>query len=110
MDKVTETIIDIVQREVAAYAAGTWYKVRPFFIADAEQHIYTIAAIPDTDYPLPEVKPALVLLARVVNSSVIIEHDSTDKPLYEALMQSGIPREQIALAYAGETIPDEGSL
>jgi sulfur carrier protein ThiS len=37
---------------------------------------------------------------------VIIEYDGTDKPLLDALLQRGIPREQIVLAYQGEPIPD----
>jgi hypothetical protein len=38
---------------------------------------------------------------------VIVEVDNTDKPLVDALVQQGIPREQIVLAYAGETLPDK---
>jgi hypothetical protein len=46
------------------------------------------------------------VLAQVVGDKVIILEDRTDKPLYEALMiNGGIPREQIILAYAGESLP-----
>jgi hypothetical protein len=45
-------------------------------------------------------------MARVVGDKIFIDEDTTDKPLYEALMaNAGIPREQIVLAYAGETPP-----
>lgn len=30
-----------------------------------------------------------------------------NKPLVEALVQAGIPREKIVLAYAGEPVPQE---
>jgi hypothetical protein len=45
-------------------------------------------------------------MARVVGDKIIIEEDrSFDKPLHEALMgNAGIPREQIILAYAGESL------
>lgn len=46
------------------------------------------------------------LLVRFAGEFIVIEHDANNKPLYEALMQSGIPRERIILAYAGETIPE----
>jgi hypothetical protein len=46
------------------------------------------------------------LTVRVIDDKIIIEEDRNSDPLYEALMQAGIPREQIILAYAGETIPD----
>lgn len=46
------------------------------------------------------------ILARIVGQRVIIERDVTNKPLVDALMQAGVPREQIVLAYAGE-MPEE---
>jgi hypothetical protein len=44
------------------------------------------------------------LVAHVENELIIIEHDINDKPLVDALVQAGIPREQIVLAYAGEVV------
>jgi hypothetical protein len=40
-----------------------------------------------------------------VDDTVIIEHDTTDRPLWKELVRAGIPREQIILAYAGEEAP-----
>ncbi|MEP7292808.1 MAG: element excision factor XisI family protein, partial [Chloroflexota bacterium] len=53
-------------------------------------------------------RPAwVVVMARVVGDYVVIDEDTTDKPLVDALMiNGGIPREQIVLAYAGETLPE----
>jgi len=42
------------------------------------------------------------LLVRIVNKRVIILRDQNNKPLVDALMQAGVPRDQIVLAYAGE--------
>lgn len=47
----------------------------------------------------------LSLLVRIVADTVIIERDQNDKPLVAALVQAGIPRHQIIVAYAGEAIP-----
>lgn len=47
------------------------------------------------------------LLVRLVNDHIIVEHDGNDKMLIDALLQAGIPRESIILAYAGESIPRE---
>lgn len=48
-----------------------------------------------------------VVLARVVGDYVVIDQDTTDKPLVDALMiNGGIPRERIILACAGETLPE----
>jgi hypothetical protein len=46
-----------------------------------------------------------MIIARISDDRVIIEADSTNKPLYEALIQAGIPKQYIVLAYAGETEP-----
>ena len=46
------------------------------------------------------------LIARLVDNTVIIDLDQNDKPLVDALMQAGIPRAQIVLAYADEPIPE----
>ena len=45
-------------------------------------------------------------MARMYGEQIIIEDDNTDRPLYQSLLQRGIPRNQIVLAYAGEPIPD----
>ncbi|MDX2140626.1 MAG: element excision factor XisI family protein [Chloroflexota bacterium] len=39
------------------------------------------------------------------HDSVVIERDMNDKPLVDALVQAGVPREKIILAYAGEAMP-----
>lgn len=46
------------------------------------------------------------LIVRFENDLIIIELDMNSKPLVDALVQAGIPREQIILAYAGEPIPE----
>jgi hypothetical protein len=44
------------------------------------------------------------LVVRLIGEKVIIERDVNDKPLVDALLQAGIPRGQIVLAYAGESV------
>ncbi len=44
------------------------------------------------------------LIVRRVGEYIIIERDVNDKPLVEALLQAGVPRSQIVLAYAGESV------
>lgn len=43
------------------------------------------------------------LVARLAGDRVVIERDVNDKPLVDALIEAGIPRGQIVLAYAGES-------
>ena len=46
------------------------------------------------------------LIIRVMGDQIIVERDMNDKPLVDALLQAGIPRSQIVLAYAGEPAPE----
>ena len=46
------------------------------------------------------------ILARIAGDKIIIEDDKTNKPLVDALIQAGVPREQIILAYAGEEVEE----
>jgi len=46
------------------------------------------------------------LIVRVVDNHIIIERDINDKPLVDALVQAGVPRQQIILAYAGEPVEE----
>jgi hypothetical protein len=48
----------------------------------------------------------LGLVARLVDDKIVIERDINDKILADALLQAGIPREQIVLAYAGEKVEE----
>lgn len=101
--KEQAAVTEITQREVARYV-GFSDTARLYAILDDDQKIYAVVVIPH----LPRSFPAeIVVLARVVGDKIVIEEDSTDKPLYEALMvNAGVPREQIVLAYRGETLPD----
>lgn len=43
------------------------------------------------------------IVVRVDGDRIIIEHDANDKPLVDALIQAGIPRNNIHLAYLQDT-------
>ena len=46
------------------------------------------------------------LIVQFVHDTIIIDRDINSKPLVDALVQLGIPREKIILAYAGEPVPE----
>lgn len=100
MDPITR----IVREEVAKYAgSGRGANIILFPLLDDEHHVYAVNAV---DYPTREEVAMVIVLARIVGDRVVIEEDTTDKKLIDALLQRGIPRDQIVLAYAGEPIPD----
>jgi len=46
------------------------------------------------------------LIVEWQNDTIIIHHDTFSIPFHDSLVDLGIPRERIILAYAGETMPD----
>jgi sulfur carrier protein ThiS len=100
-----KNLTQIVREEVEKYAgSGRGARLRLFPILDDVRQTYVVTAI---DYPIVEEPAAgVVVLARIVGDQVVIEEDMTDKPLIDALLQRGIPRSQIVLAYDGEPLPD----
>jgi hypothetical protein len=100
MDALTQ----IVREEIRKYAGnGRGANIILFPILDDERRAYTVVAV---DYPTRDDIAGVVVLARIVGDKVVIEEDTTNKHLVDALLQRGIPRGQIILAYQGEAIPD----
>jgi hypothetical protein len=97
MDRVInrEAIIEIVRREVASYADVRGINAEFHFVEAPDQQFYAVVAIPHKRQSL-----GLVPLAvRIEGDKVIIERDSNADPLFESLLEQGIPEEQIVLAY-----------
>lgn len=100
----SQSTAEIVRHEVADYAKGHWWKSTAHYLEDAKQKKYSVIVVPD--YETPRLKKAgVVVMARIVDNYVIIDEDITDRPLFEELVRAGIPREQIILTYAGESLP-----
>lgn len=98
-EPTARTLDDITRREVSLYAAtcdtATFYPV-----LDDEHHTYSVIVVENDrsmDNPI-----WVFVMARVMGDEIIIDADTDDKPLLDALMvNGGIPREQIVLAYQG---------
>jgi hypothetical protein len=98
MDRIIETL----KTEMAKYAVPGFNLVS-HMMEDSAQQLYTVVTTviePNERYSFTS------LYVRVVGDKIVIEHDANSDPLYEALLQAGIPREQIIVAYAGEPVPD----
>lgn len=107
MDRVID-LTAVVQQEVADYAHVQDWKAKSYYLEDIQNNLFTVIWLPDDDHP-DAPKPDFLLLVRVIDEKVFIQQDINDRPLYKELMRSGIPREQIILAYAGEKLPDDNS-
>jgi hypothetical protein len=103
MDRLTEQeLMVITRREVEKYA-GKSPQAKAYAILDDERLTYAVTAIrnqPGPDYAW------IIVQAHIADNLIIVDEDNVfDKKLVYALVQAGIPREQIILAYAGEQMP-----
>lgn len=99
------TLREILKEEVRKYAgSGRGAKALVFPVLDDENQTYAVTVV---DYPEREEMAGVVILARLLGDKIIIEEDTTDKPLLDALLQRGVPRESILLAYEGDIVPEE---
>lgn len=100
---VADSLIDVTRREVELYA-GNAFNATLYAIIDENKHIYSVISVPNQRR---QHSAGIVVMARVVGDYVVIEEDRTDKPLVDALMiNGGVPREKIILAYKGEQLPE----
>jgi hypothetical protein len=103
MGRLTEKqLIAITRQEVQKYA-GISPQSKAYFTADEIQQIYIVIGIEN------ELSPNsnwIIVQAHVKGDVIIIDVDNVwDKQLWKALEASGVPRDQIILAYEGETAP-----
>lgn len=98
-----DTLVEIVKNAVFYYAGGG-LNVETFALANDAQKTYAVII---TDVPVQERSPSIVVIARISRDTVIIDADTTDKPLVDRLIENGVSREKIILAYAGEPVTVE---
>ena|SRR5260221_13498567 len=96
MDKV-DNLLATVQREVAEYVRPS-PNATAYYVENPADHTFAVLSVPTKD---PQ-KASVVIMARVVDNLVLVVSDKTNKPLYKALLQAGIPRNEILLVYEGE--------
>lgn len=70
-------------------------------VYDAAENAYALWSAPRSS---PEHK-YIFMQARIKANRIIIDIDHTDKPLFEALLHAGVPREQLVFAYLNNTRP-----
>ncbi len=102
------SLVDILKNELNWYANTIGYKSTAHLFCDEKSQKYVIVTVDDYDSPNLD-KIAAMIMAHIEGDYIVIDGDNTDKPLYEGLMQAGIPREKIILAYAGERVPTSES-
>lgn len=97
-----DTLKEIIQREVSAYT-GKGLNGYSYMVANPDPLAWTVVSIGYID---GERFASADLIVRIIGNNVVIERDDNDPPLVDALLQAGVARSQIILAYAGEPVPE----
>ncbi len=94
MDTLTETL-----RQVMIGYSGEALNGYSYLTSSADQQVFTVVSVGQV---LGQRIVDTGLVVRIRNKRIIVEYDVNDKPLVDALVSAGVPRNQIVLAYAGE--------
>jgi hypothetical protein len=97
----------LLRQEVADYARASGLLSSLHYVEDLARKIYLVMVVPDHDHPTPFPARAVVM-ARLFDDYVVIDSDTTDRPLVDELVRAGVPRDRIVLYYAGESVPPAG--
>lgn len=98
MDNIKTTLINVLNGYVSKGVNGHTELTR-----NIDENLFTLIA---TGHNIQKRFTFTALIVQIIADTIIIEEDRNSKPLVDALMQAGIPRENIILAYAGEKVPD----
>jgi hypothetical protein len=101
MDTLRQIVHDVVGRY-----AGRVLNGQSFLTESPDGDVLTVV---DVTKQAGEHRSGVSVIVRMVDEYIIIERDQNDKLVVDALVQAGVPREQIILAYAGEQVPELAS-
>ena len=96
----TETLKQILLEEMQKYA-GEGLNAYSYLTENEAEKLYTIIDIA-TIHGKHVV--GTVLVAQLKNQNIVIELDHNNKPLVDALIQRGVPEQQILLAYRDSAV------
>lgn len=97
MDKLTETLINVLE----GYT-GKAFNGYSYLTSSADQQHFVVTSV---GYVRGQRVVNIGLVVQIVNNQIVIDKDINNKPLVDALLQAGVLRSQIILAYAGEPVP-----
>lgn len=98
MDRLRETLIAVLE----GYT-GKAFNGYSYLTSSTDQHHFVVTGV-GTVQGKRIINTGLVV--QLSDDMIIVDRDINNKPLVDALVQAGIPRTQIVLAYAGEPVPE----
>jgi len=98
MDRLTRLLIEVLE----GYT-GSAFNGYSYLTSSADQRHFVVTSI-GTVQGKRIVNTGIVV--HLSQDTIIIDRDINNKPLVDALVQAGISRTQIILAYEGEPVPE----
>jgi hypothetical protein len=95
MDRVID-LTNLLRDEIYNYAEAEAWRGRLMAFQNVQAYTYGTVFLPDPDHPT---NPSFIVMAEVVDDKIVILFDKTDHTLLEALLEAGIPRDQIVTTY-----------
>jgi hypothetical protein len=93
-----KSLVSILRDEIKKYAGAIETPVGPskfYFVENLDDQLFGLV-VPHLSLTLPA---ELLMLAHLENDQIIIDSDTTNKPLADALRQAGIPDAPIVLSW-----------
>lgn len=93
-----KSLVSILRDEIKKYAGSIDTPIGPskfYYMENLDDQLFGLI-VPHLSTTLPA---ELLMLAHLENDQIIIDCDSTNKPLADALRQAGIPDAQIVLSW-----------
>jgi hypothetical protein len=100
MDRIKKILLEAMEEYAIAGLNGMSYLMQ-----NEAQDVFTVITL--AKFQGKRFINTGLIVHIVDNTFIVIEEDINNKPLVDALVQAGIPRDKIILAYAGETVPEE---
>ena len=94
-----DTLRETLQRVLAGYV-GEMLNGYSYLTTNADRTVFAVIGL---GYIGEQRFVDTSLIVRLEHNSIVVERDVNNKPLIDALLEAGIPRSQIVLAYAGES-------
>lgn len=98
MDRLTRLLIEVLE----GYT-GSAFNGYSYLTSSTDQRHFVVTSI-GTAQGKRIVNTGIV--AHLSQDTIVIDRDINNKPLVDALVQAGISRTQIILAYEGEPVPE----
>ncbi|MCC6613053.1 MAG: XisI protein [Anaerolineae bacterium] len=98
-----DSLSRIVRETLEAYAVEG-ENFDSYLAVTADERLFSVIDI--VRAPANERSIVTSSVVRLVGNRIVIEYDDNSEPIVDALLDAGIPREQIILAYAGEPVPE----